>query len=373
MATSFAAVIFRTGQVTERELSHGFAVSLAGWEAPAPSLTVAEIRGLPGWSAAFYRSGATGAAGYEELDHASELFEDELPPGLCVRDAAAGRAPVVYALVFSDETTLDDAWRFAERAIERRFVREGEDGLEAGVETLDASEVRPVDAEDDEAALAQDRGSTFLSRELGRPVIPALVGALFEADRRVEVRLFAPDPASIEQQVHRLNRVLGRTDGRGAFTPPPSVAGVAPPPAFAAFVRAYDWADPGDPGDLYRELSIGAVEGTLRFLRASDLAKRDADPAWAPAARAGLFPVATLATGALGAGSGKGERTLALAPDGDQLSLVDGAGRIAPAGPTFAELLAYLSLGWKKRDEVEEDLIGALMLRARVRTSGAGP
>jgi hypothetical protein len=57
---------------------------------------------------------------------------------------------------------------------------------------------------------------------------------------------------------------------------------------------------------------------------------------------------------------------VALAADGEQLSIVR-AGRVTPAGPTLGELLRYLALGWSQRSDAEEDLIGALMLRARIR------
>ena len=59
--------------------------------------------------------------------------------------------------------------------------------------------------------------------------------------------------------------------------------------------------------------------------------------------------------------------TVCVARDGATLSLVDARGRTRTAGPTLGELLAYLALGWKERDDVEEDLIQALMLRARLR------
>jgi hypothetical protein len=145
------------------------------------------------------------------------------------------------------------------------------------------------------------------------------------------------------------------------------VAGVAPAPSYLAFVRAYDFEDPSDPADAYRELSIGAIEGTLHFLRARDLAIKDADAGWRRAAGLGSYPVAALRASALG-GAPSTPSTVALAPGGADLVLVDPAGRARRAGPTFGELLRYLALGWKARTEVEEDLIGALMLRARLRS-----
>ncbi len=61
---------------------------------------------------------------------------------------------------------------------------------------------------------------------------------------------------------------------------------------------------------------------------------------------------------------------VALGADGEQLWVVRGGTSAAPAGPTFGELLRYLSLGWSRRSDAEEDLIGALMLRARLRSLG---
>ncbi len=371
MTLSFAAVLFRTVQVTDRALAHGFAVALAGWDVPRPSVTVSELRALPGWSVGFYRSGAKALPGgaYEELEHAAELFEDELPPGVAIRDAVLDAASVVYSLVYTDDGFLDDAARFSEGALERHFVRDGEEGLEWGVETFESAEAEPIEIDDDdpEPLLRPHRGSTFLSTELGLPILPALVAALFEDGRRIEVRLFDPGPASIEAAAQRLNRVLRRVDGRGAFSPPETIARVAVSPAYEAFVRTYDFADPSDPRDLYREVAIGAVEGTLWFLREKNLVAKANDPHWASAA-AGLFPIAALRSSALG-GSGAGERALGLADDGETLSIVSEAGTVRPAGPTFTELLRYLSLGYQERDPVEEDLIGALMLRARIRSS----
>src|SRR5205823_3075040 len=128
--------------------------------------------------------------------------------------------------------------------------------------------------------------------------------------------------------------------------------------------RTYDWADPTDPEDLYRELALGAIDGTLHFLRPAEREVRGTEASWVDAARAGLYPVASLRASALGS-SRRGARTVALAADGAELVVVDDAGKRAPVGATFAELLRYLTLGWKRRDDVEEDLIGALMLKAR--------
>ncbi|NUP05189.1 MAG: hypothetical protein HOW73_03910 [Polyangiaceae bacterium] len=373
MATSFACVIYRTERVSERALSRGFAVALAGFDVHAPVILTAELRSIPGWSVAFYKSGLKVPA-FEELDHACEVFEEELPPGLAVRDAVGTAEDAVYAVVYSDEVVHDDAWRFGERSLRRHFVREADDGVEAGEETLDESTVTPIDLDPDaddatvDARLKSHRGTTFVSNELRAAVLPALVGALFEADRRVPVRLVEPDAASIAEETRRLNRVLRRVDGRGAAPWPASCAGVAPPDAARTFVATYDFEDPSDPTDLYRELSIGRIEGTLHFMRASDVTRVETDAVWGAAAKAGLFPLATLASTALG-GGGRPARLVGLAADGERLVLVDRDKGLLEAGPTFGELLFYLSLGFKTRDDIEEDVIGALMLRARVRTT----
>ena len=58
MGTSFAAVLYRPADVSERALSHGFGVAVAGFDVAKPSLLLGELPGVPGWSVAFYRSGA---------------------------------------------------------------------------------------------------------------------------------------------------------------------------------------------------------------------------------------------------------------------------------------------------------------------------
>lgn len=371
MTASFACVLYPSDIVSERALSRGFAVALAGFDVPTPSVLVSTLRGVPGWSVAFYRSGRKVPA-FEELDHACELFEDELPPGLCVRDAAASDT-VVYALVYSDEICHDDAWRFAERAILRRFVREGDDGLEAGQETLEESEAFDVELNDEgadsdvDAALKPHRGSTFLSEELGVAILPAVMGALFEADRRVAVRLVDPDAPSIEAEAKRLVEVLRRVPGRSELAWPTSCAGVSRPAQVEAFASVYDFHDPSDPSDLYREIAIGRIEGTLHFIRPSDMTTLDTDPRWVTAGKTGAFPIATLTSSALGGGRGPA-RVLGLSADGETLVLSDADRGVIDAGPTFGELLCYLALGFKQRDDIEEDLIGALMLRAKIRT-----
>jgi hypothetical protein len=380
MTAPIAALIFRPDEVSDRALSRGFAVALAGFDVPAPHLRIAPLRGVPGHCVAFYSSGL-GREG-DDLEHLIELFEAEVSPAVGVLDAAAelgSPGARVYCAIFAEDVIHDDGWRFTSEGFLRHFVRESEEGIEAGVETAQTSEVVELeleievdeDATDAEeraaeaAAIRPHRGSTFLSNELRAPALPALMGALFDTERRVEVRLIEPGPAAIADEAHRLDRALRRVDGRGAFTAPPAVAGVAQPAAHAAFVGVYDWADPTDPSDRYRELAIGAIEGTLQFLREADLRALDADAAWARGAAAGLYPVARLLGSALGASST--QAVLGLAADGEQLALVR-AGRVVPAGPTFGELLRYLALGWSQRSDAEEDLIGALMLRARLRT-----
>lgn len=373
MATSFAALLFRPSEVSDRALAQGFAVALAGWDAPAPRLSVAALPSLPGYCAAFYASGAKLPRGAEneEIEHAIDLFEDELPPALAVLDAAQEEGhpeAVVHAIVFAEEIVHDSAWRFDRERFERRFVREGDDGLEAGVETPEAGErVGEVDLDPaDEAAIKPHRGSTYLANELGAPVLSALVRALFDVERRLEVRMIEPDPASIAEETRRLARVLGREPGRGAFEVPAAIAGVVAPDAYRAMVAAYDWADPADPADLYRGLAIGAIEGALRFLREGELRAIEGDAAWAAGARAGAFPIAKLVGTALGGASAGG--VVGIAAKGADLVLVKG-GRAVAAGPTLGELLAYLALGWSQRSEAEEDRIGALMLRAKLRAA----
>lgn len=372
MTAPFAALLFRPDEVSDRALSRGFAVALAGFDVPAPHLRIAELRGVPGTSVAFYSSGL-GRDG-DDLEHLIELFEAEVSPAVGVLDAAAELGSPdahLYCAIFAEDVIHDDAWRFTSKGFLRHFVREGEEGIEAGVETAQTSEVSEIEIDEDAtdaeeaAAIRPHRGSTFLSSELRTPALPALMGALFDTERRVDVRLIEPGSASIADEAHRLNRALRRIDGRGAFTAPAAVAGVAQPAAHAAFASVYDWADPTDPSDRYRELAIGAIEGTFQFLREADLVALGLDAAWSRGAAAGLYPVARLLGSALGASSTAA--ILGLASDGEQLSLVRGS-RVLPAGPTFGELLRYLALGWSQRSDAEEDLIGALMLRARLRT-----
>ncbi len=380
MTSPFAALLFRPAEVTDRALSRGFAVALAGFDVPAPHLMIAELRGVPGYSVAFYASGL-GRDG-EDLEHLVELFEAEVSPAVGVIDAAAELgAPDARVLcaIFAEDVIHDDGWSFASGTFQRHFVRESEEGIEAGVESAEASEVHEIAiAIDDDATDAEERaaeatairphrGSTFLSSELRAPALPALMGALFDTERRVDVRLIAPGPEAIADEARRLVRALRRTPGRGAFTAPPALRGVAQPAGHAAFVSVYDWVDPGDPTDRYRELSIGAIEGTLQFLREAELRALESDDAWERGAAAGLYPVARILGSALGASST--QAIVGLAADGEQLAIVR-PGRVTPSGTTLGELLCYLALGWSQRSDADEDLIGALMLRARIRLGG---
>jgi hypothetical protein len=373
MGLSFAAVFFRAQEVGEAALRRGFAVSTAGYDLAAPSLSLSELPGAPGWSVAFFSSGISrGAAGSaEELDLAAELFEDELPPGLAVREQAGIESAVVHSLVYTEDLLLDDAASFSASGLKRRFVREGDEGPEAGAQDDDETKLEPLDELDDDAAferlVAPHRGSSYLAAELGVRILPAVAQALYLAERKLTVRLADPEPTAIEELTAALVESLHRKRGRAAFDAFPELGGVQAPPSYRAFVRVYDFEDPSDPADLYRGLAIGGVEGTLRFFRRAELeafASREGWPS-GPAER-GLYPIASLRTDALG-GAARAPRVLALMPDGDALRIVDDAGRDVEAGPRFGELLLYLSLGFRSRDDAEEDLIEATMLRAQVR------
>jgi hypothetical protein len=369
MSLTLAALIYRPADIPDRALSLGFAVALGGWDVPSPRLEIANLPDLPGFAAAFY---ASGAPREDEAEHAADLFEDELAPPACVLDAAEGlgkgsAGTTLYALVYIEDIVHDDGWRLTPEGFERRFVRDGEDGIEVGIETPDDSEVKVLDLDVPDgatpaqeqaivdAALRPHRGSTFLSGALGKSLLPLLVRARFDAERTVPIA-----------EAERLVAVLGRSAGRGAFSPPAATSGAAAPPAIEAFAAAYDWHDPRDPEDLYRELAIGSVAGNLRFLREAEVASLRLEPGWRGPKGEALYPVAKLVPSALG-GGGAGAAILAVPPSGDTLFHLRPARRAEIAGPTFGELLRYLSLGWSKRTEAEEDLIGALMLRARLR------
>lgn len=375
MGLSFAAVFFRPEQVGEATLRRGFAVSLAGYDLAAPTVSLSELPGAPGWSVAFFSSGlARGAAGAaEELDFAAELFEDELPPGLAVREQAGTESAVVHSLVYTEDLLLDDAASFTASGLRRRFVREGDEGPEAGAQDDDETTLEPLEELDDDAAferlVAPHRGSTYLAGVLGVRVLPAVAQALYLAERKHPVRLADPEPTAIDALTGALVESLHRKRGRAAFAHFPELGGVQAPASYRAFVAAYDFEDPSDPADLYRGLAIGGVEGTLRFFRLAELETFTTRAAWlAGPAKRGLYPLASLLRDALG-GTARAPRVLAIAPDGDALRIVDDAGRDVEAGPRLGELLLYLSLGFRSRDDAEQDLIEATMLRAQVRRS----
>ena len=286
----------------------------------------------------------------------------------------------VFALLYSEDVSCDDGTRVDPSGFCRHFVREGDDGLEWGVETQDQGSVSelPADLADDddpaarERAIKPHRGSTFLSSELRAPVLAALIAALFGGARRVAIHLVEPSPESIGAQTERLVAALGRTIGRGAFAPPVVFDSLPPPACYLAFVSTYDWSDPRDPKDLYRELSIGLIEGTLRFLRAPEIEAEAADPALREALLTGLYPVAKLVGSSLQASHAR-TGIVALSKDGESLFLLTPHKPTRLAGPTFGELLGYLTLGWSKRTDAEEDWIGALMLKARVRIERTAP
>jgi hypothetical protein len=401
MSLTLAALIYRPSEVSDRALSLGFAIALGGWDVRAPRLQIVGLQELPGFAAAFYSSGSPRD---EEAEHVIDLFEEELsPPGLVLDvvemlrgqggkaggdpdDEEEGLSPL-YALVYAEDFVHDEGWRVTEEGFQRRFVRDGEDGVEVGVESGDDSHVEVLDLDVPEgateaeeqalfdAAVRPHRGATFLSGALGKNVLSVLTRASFDVERTVPVRLVPPDAEAIGNETMRLVEVLGRTTGRGGFSPPATASGAAPPAAVEAFARAYDWHDPRDPEDLYRELSIGAVTGNLRFLREGEMAAFRQEEGWKLPVGDKLYPVAKMVPSALGGGgAGRGEGAiLAVGADGDSLFRLRPGRPVELAGPTFGELLRYLSLGWSKRSAVEEDYIGALMLRARLRVEAAGP
>ncbi len=400
MSLTLAALIYRPSEVSDRALSLGFAIALGGWDVRAPRLQIVGLQELPGFAAAFYSSGSPRD---EEAEHVIDLFEDELsPPGLVLdvvemlrgRAARAGGDPdddeeglsPLYALVYAEDFVHDEGWRVTEEGYQRRFVRDGEDGVEVGVESGDDSHVEVLDLDVPEeateaeeqalfdAAVRPHRGTTFLSGALGKNALSVLTRASFDVERTVPVRLVPPDAEAIGHETMRLVEVLGRTAGRGGFSPPETASGAAPPAAVEAFARVYDWHDPRDPEDLYRELAIGAVTGNLRFLREGEMAAFRQEEGWKLPGKDKLYPVAKMVPSALGGGgAGRGEgAVLAVGADGDSLFRLRPGKPVEVAGPTFGELLRYLSLGWSKRSAVEEDYIGALMLRARLRVEAAG-
>lgn len=360
MALQFACVIFASGTVTDEALSRGFAVATAGFDLDAARLTVGSLDGLAGFDVAFYASGRKHEA-YLELDHVEELFEEELPPGLAVLDHARrspGSTPVqrVYSLVYDDASGLDDACVFDDDGFRRSFVRQGDDGPVAGSQTNDGEPTEQALSEEEAEGPHPSRGSLFLAQSLGQNLLVALSRALFTADRVVRVSLAGSGEEAARRATRALITSLKRTEGRGAPSPE-RVAGL--PAELRAFAVTYDWADPTDPGDVYRELAIGRIVGNATFkpLRAS-LAEPPAQEGGA-----GHVPVLSLTKGALGGGGAGSVARYDVATG----LLLDERG--APLGPTWCELLTYLALGFGRRDDVEEDWIQALLLRAAVRSS----
>jgi hypothetical protein len=364
MTMSLAAILYPKGQLSDATLSRGFALTLAGWDLPNAHLVLADLPGNAPWSACFYQSGLHDPD--EAFDQAVELFEEQLPPGLCVRAMAGQPDLVVYAVVFTDDLVHDDVVRFSESGVSRRFVRDGEDGVEAGQED-DGDGHSRVLAGSSEHEIREHRGTTWLEQQLGIAPLPALVQALYAAERKLSVRLVEPDADSIAEQVRQLNRSLGRQDARGSAGLPQTVAGVALPVVLQRFASVYDWADPADPDDRYRDIAIGDIEGTLRFIRGEQCESLQHDAEWKTSAARGSFPLAQMLAPD---GSGPSKGVIALCPDGERLRIVGSFGIEREAGPTFGELILYLALGWRKRSALEEELIQALMLRARVRAEG---
>src|SRR5438046_2316282 len=125
MNASFALLLFRDDEVPEAALARGFAIAVAGWDVVAPHLLIAQLRGLPGWSVAFYESGSRDLGAGGEFEHACDLFEDEIPPAdyvLAEALALGQTGTVLHALTYSDAFIHDDAWTFSADGVARRFV-----------------------------------------------------------------------------------------------------------------------------------------------------------------------------------------------------------------------------------------------------------
>jgi hypothetical protein len=361
MTTSLAAILYPRGRLTDAALSRGFALALSGWDLPDAHLLLAELPGAAEWSVGFYQCGLRDPD--DAFDQAVELFEDEPSPGQCVRTLSALGDLVVYTVVFTDEYLHDDVVRFSEEGVSRRFLRDCEEGVEAGEQDGEEGKSRILD-DDSDQELRRHRGTTWLDQLIGIASLPALVQALYGADRTLDRRLVDPGVDSIQEQARQLNRSLGRQDGRGSAGLPQAVAGVAPPEVLRRFAAIYDWQDPSDPDDRYRDIAIGDLEGTLQFIRGETWQGLEGDAQWAECGQKGYFPVARMIEPD---GSGRSKGWVALCPDGEGLRLVGSFGIEREAGPTFGELVLYLALGWRKRSAIEEELIQALMLRARVR------
>jgi hypothetical protein len=341
MSLSFACII-APSSVSNEALSTAFATATAGFDVDGAKLLVGAVPGAPQLRVAFYKSGKKQTE-FLETEHAVEVFEEELPPGMALLDFAEG-ASKVYSLVFSETESLDDGCRFDEAGFERRYVREDGDGLVAGVLSPESEQEEELD-EDDSGR--ESGGAAFLSKELGINVLAALAQALFSADEVVPVRLAPVGAEGVAAMTRALVTTLRRVEGRGA---PADLAALALPPDLAAFVAHYDWADPTDPGDVYRELAIGRIVGNARFVKPH--AMRTVDGRFAA--------IALLGTGL----ASRGEPELVYLSEGGQLTMNDGRS----TGTTLQELLRYLAMGFKKdRSAAEEELLQALMLRAQVR------
>jgi hypothetical protein len=332
MSTIIAALIYRPDEVSIEALKLGVAIATAGYDLPMAHLDLAPLEG--GWSVAFYTSGERPPAHTpeDELEHVEELFDEELSPLVAVSAAAfaeRGSDVTLHGLILADDFEVDEGYALT-----------SPDGP----------------GQDDDLG-----GLELLSRVLGRPAKPLLMKALFDAERRVSPTLADPSEAGVQAQTRALVTTLKRVEGRGA--PDQAAPGeIAPIARYRAFAATYDWADPGDPKDLYRGVSLGKVEGTVRFFRPSELPgflqpRSGATP---------LFPVAEL----LSSNLAEPRRVALLAiDDGALLHRVTQASA-ERAGPTLSELLRYLSLGFRARSAFEEELIQALMLRAAVRARG---
>jgi hypothetical protein len=341
MSLSFACVI-APDSVSNEALSTAFATAAAGFDVDGAKLLVGALPGVRGVRVAFYKSGKK-QSDFLETEHCVELFEEELPPGMALLDFAEG-AGKVYSLVYSETESLDDGCRFDESGFERRYVREDGEGLVAGVVSPDAEREDPLD-EDDAGKGAG--GAAFLSKELGVNVLAALAQALFGADEVVPVRLAPPGREGVAAMTKALVATLRRVEGRAA---PADPSGLGLPPDLAAFVELYDWADPSDPGDVYRELALGRIVGNARFLRPHEMRRPDGRVA----------VLALLGTGL----ASRGEPEPVFLGEAGLLTLGD---RRA-TGTTLPELLRYLAIGFKRdRTAAEEELVQALMLRAQVR------
>ncbi len=365
MATTFAALIFRPADIPDRALSQGFAVALGGWDVASPRLFIAPLPGVLGHAAAFYSSGDPAGGGDDELDHLAELFEDEPSPPVAVLDAAAELGhpgATVFALVFSEDVVHDDGWRFEASGFVRHFVREGDEGVEAGVEAPDRSDIVEVDVDLPEGATAaeereaMDRAIRLAPRldvprgRAGRP------GAGRAHGRPLRAR--APRPGAPRRAGAGVDRRRGRAAQPGA--PPRKTAAARPrprrpsaaspwPATYAAFMRAYDWADPADP-----RTSTASSRSAPSRARCASSARASSSPTtasrgWEAAAARQLYPIARLSGSALGGGAAQ-RSVVALGADGEQLWVVRG-GTERGAGRTGRSASCCATSRWAGRAE----------------------